>query len=257
MITRQDIAHWSTGHPWQSEDQVEQDLLLSQAICEVANDPLLSDELVLRGGTAYHKLFLPEPLRYSEDLDYVRTTAGGIGDVMKRLTAMGRELGYKVNTKMGKYPKVIWKFGFASGTPGKIKVEINTFERSPMLPLTKVPFAADSPYFSGRASVPTFQVEELVATKLRALYQRSKGRDLYDLWLALTELELDSGAILAAFPAYRPEGVAGAMMEGNLLAKLADHGFCHDVDVLVRTDAPAYDPQAAGKLVIDELVSRI
>jgi len=52
-------------------------------------------------------MFLPEPLRYSEDLDYVRTTAGGIGNVMKRLTALGRELGYKVNTKMSKYPKVI------------------------------------------------------------------------------------------------------------------------------------------------------
>lgn len=257
MITRQDIAGWSIGHPWRSEDQVEQDLLLAQAICEIANDPLLSEELILRGGTAFHKLFLPEPLRYSEDLDYVRTTAGGIGDVMKRLTALGRELGYKVNTKMGKYPKVIWRFDFASGTPGKIKVEINTFERSPMLPLAKVPFSVDSPYYEGSALVPTFQAEEIVATKLRALYQRSKGRDLFDLWLSLTVLELDPEAIIAAFPAYRPEGVTGALMEENLLAKLKDGGFCHDMDLLVRMGAPAYDPQAAGRMVIERLFSNI
>ena len=170
MITNQDIALWSIDHPWQSADQVEQDLLLSQAICMIANDPLLGGQLVLRGGTAYHKLFLPQPYRYSEDLDYIRTTSGGIGDVMKRLTSLGGELGYKVNTKMGMYPKVIWKFEHASGTSGKIKIEINTFERSPMLPLKAVRHAVESGYCSESASVPTFQVEELVATKLRAIY---------------------------------------------------------------------------------------
>lgn len=86
---------------------------------EIADDPLLGGELVLRGGTAFHKLFLPEPYRYSEDLDFVRTTAGGIGDVMKRLTALGRELGFEVRTRMGMYPKVMWRFTFADGCPAR------------------------------------------------------------------------------------------------------------------------------------------
>ena len=188
MINQREITQWSVGHPWPSSDQVEQDLLLSQAMCEIANEPLLGSELVLRGGTAFHKLFLPQPRRYSEDLDFVRMATGGIGDVMKRLTRLGQELGYKVNTKMGMYPKVFWKFSFASGLPGKIKIEINTFERSPMLPLVPHEHEVASSYCMVKANIPTFQVEELIATKLRALYQRSKGRDLYDLWLALTEL---------------------------------------------------------------------
>ena len=158
---------------------------------EIANDPLLGGELVLRGGTAFHKLFLPEPYRYSEDLDFVRTTGGGIGDVMKRLTALGRELGFDVRTKMGMFPKVMWRFAFTDGVPGKIKLEINTFERSPMMELTAREHSVESPFYTGHALIPTFQPEELVATKLRALYQRKKGRDLYDLWLALTVLELD------------------------------------------------------------------
>lgn len=257
MMRRADIIQWGVEHPWQNENQIEQDLLLSMAMVEIVNDPLLGGELVLRGGTAFHKLFLPEPYRYSEDLDFVRTSAGGIGDVMKRLTSLGRELGFEVRTKMSEFPKVYWRFAFEDGTPGKIKLEINTYERSPMMPLAKRVHRVDNPFYTGGAEIPTFQPEELVATKLRALYQRKKGRDLYDLWLALTILGLDPEAIVAAFPAYRPEGVDGELMTGNLAAKLVDETFCTDIDVMARVGSPAYDPQEAGKMVIEKLLQLI
>lgn len=257
MIRRSDIVQWGVAHPWQNENQVEQDLLLSRAMVEIANDPLLGRELVLRGGTAFHKLFLPKPYRYSEDLDFVRTTGGGIGEVMKRLTSLGSELGFEVRTKMGMYPKVMWRFAFADGVPGKIKLEINTFERSPMMELTTRRHAVENPFFSGAADIPTFQPEELVATKLRALYQRKKGRDLYDLWLALTVLELDPEKIVAAYPAYRPEGVSGEDVAENLRLKLVDPEFRIDVLAMIRADAPAYDPDAADELIESELLSRI
>lgn len=257
MMRRTDITQWGVDHPWQNENQVEQDLLLSMAMIEAANDPLLGEELILRGGTAFHKLFLPEPYRYSEDLDFVRTSAGGIGNVMKRLTSLGRDLGFEVRTRMGRYPKVYWRFTFEDGTPGKIKLEINTYERSPMTPLATRAHRIDNPFYAGEAEIPTFQPEELVATKLRALYQRKKGRDLYDLWLALTVLELDPDAIAAAFPAYRPEGANGRLMADNLAAKLADKGFCTDVDAMVRVGAPTYDPQEAGKMVEERLLQLI
>lgn len=257
MMPRKDIIQWSVSHPWQNENQVEQDLLLSRAMVEIANDPLLGKELVLRGGTAFHKLFLPEPYRYSEDLDFVRTTTGGIGDVMKRLTSLGGELGFEVRTKMGMFPKVIWRFDFEDGTPGKIKLEINTYERSPMMPLMKRIHSVENPFYSGSADIPTFQAEELVATKLRALYQRKKGRDLYDLWLALTVLELDPSKIAEAFPAYRPDGVCGEIMAENLLAKLEDREFCTDVDAMAKVEAPDYDPQTAGRMVIERLLNLI
>lgn len=256
-MRRNEITQWGVGHPWQNENQIEQDLLLSMAMIEIANDPLLGDELVLRGGTAFHKLFLPEPYRYSEDLDFVRTTAGGIGDVMKHLTSLGRDLGFEVRTKMGEYPKVYWRFAFEDGTPGKIKLEINTYERSPMMPLARRTHRVDNPFYTGGADIPTFQPEELVATKLRALYQRKKGRDLYDIWLALTVLELDPERIVAAFPAYRPEGVNGELMAANLAAKLEDLGFCTDVDAMIRVGAPDYDPHEAGAMVVASLLKRI
>ena len=99
---------------------------------------------------------------------------------------MGRGLGFEVKSRITEYPKVYWRTLSQAGTPLRIKVEVNTHERSPALPLANVPFRVESPWWTGQAQVRTFQLAELIATKLRALYQRSKGRDLFDVWLALT-----------------------------------------------------------------------
>ena len=79
------------------------------SICIISNNKLLKNELILRSGTALHKLFMPTPFRYSEDLDYIRINSGGIGDVMKELTTLGKRLGFNVTTKMSMYPKVYWR----------------------------------------------------------------------------------------------------------------------------------------------------
>lgn len=257
MIPRKDIAAWTDDHPWPDFGQVEQDLLLAQGMCEIAADPLLSGELVIRGGTAFHKLFLPRPYRYSEDLDYVRTTAGGIGPITRRLTEIGRALGYDVRTEMGRHPKVFWRYVSESGARGRIKIEMNTYERSPAMPLASVPLTVESPWCSYRQDIRTFQPEELVATKLRALYQRSKGRDLFDLWLALSVLGLDPGAIVAAFPPYRPEGVTRELMRANLERKLGDPDFRGDCDKLIAGGAEScgYDANRAAELVDETLLS--
>jgi len=66
--------------------------------------------------------------------------------------------------------------GLADGT--------NTFERSPARPVIGRDYDVVSPRFTGETSVPTFDLPELLATKIRALFQRTKGRDLFDLLLA-------------------------------------------------------------------------
>ncbi|MBM4319451.1 MAG: nucleotidyl transferase AbiEii/AbiGii toxin family protein, partial [Deltaproteobacteria bacterium] len=42
-----------------------------------------------------------------------------------------------------------------------------------------LPFRVENPWFSGAADVATYALDELLSTKLRALYQRKKGRDLF------------------------------------------------------------------------------
>lgn len=245
MIPRDSIVEWGVTHPWPEFDQIEQDLLLSKSIIEISNDEILGDELALRGGTAFHKLFLPKPFRYSEDLDYVRTTEGGVGEIMTRLTELGTRLGFNVKTRFGKYPKVIWRFTSESGLPGKIKIEINTFERSPMYGFDYIEHDIQSSYYTSKTSVKTFKAPELVASKIRALYQRSKGRDLYDIWLALTEYKVEKDKVLKAFPLYKPDALTSEILIENVNEKLQDPQFLGDMKNLVRHDAPEYNPQEA------------
>jgi predicted nucleotidyltransferase component of viral defense system len=79
VISPADLAYWRRTVRWADSNQVEQDLVLSRLIIEIAHHPLLGQELVFRGGTCFHKLWLDRPWRYSEDLDYVRRSASGVG----------------------------------------------------------------------------------------------------------------------------------------------------------------------------------
>ena len=96
-----------------------------------------------------------------------------------------------------------------------------------------------------------------MATKIRALFQRSKGRDLFDLWLALTELVVPPADIIECFAPYRPNKYTAALAEQNLLAKLTDLSFRHDLDQLISTRQLDYDIDAAAELVIDQLLRQL
>ena len=53
--------------------QVEQDLIICRALCDLFNASDLKGRIAFRGGTAIHKLLFEQPLRYSEDIDLVQT----------------------------------------------------------------------------------------------------------------------------------------------------------------------------------------
>lgn len=254
MITPTDIAHWRTTVPWVDADQVEQDLVLSRMIVEIASDPVLGPELVFRGGTCFHKLWLDRPWRYSEDLDYVRRSGGGVGDLLTALRALGERVGFeRVTTQVGRHPKARLRTTFASGAPMSVKVEINTFERSPARPIITRRYQVDSPWFAGAAEVLTFELAELVATKIRALFQRKKGRDLFDLWLAVRHAGLTPEQIAACFEPYRPAGWSAARALANLDDKLGEHDFTTDLSALVGEMPSAYtveDAAAVARSVI-------
>jgi hypothetical protein len=96
----------------------------------------------------------------------------------------------------------------------------------------------------------------LVATKLRALYQRSKGRDLLDIWLALTVLQLDPDRIIKAFAPYRPDGYTAALAIKSLRNKLDNPTFKEDTNNLVSEKIEGYDVVAAGEMVIEALLAK-
>jgi predicted nucleotidyltransferase component of viral defense system len=121
----------------------------------------------------------------------------------------------------------------------------------------------ENSWFSEAASIVTYRLEELLATKLRALYQRKRGRDLFDLALALeSEPELNLEAIAEGFRCYLGnEGltVTRTEFERNLDEKLADPRFGEDVEALLSTEglAESFDVAHAARAVKDALLARI
>lgn len=260
MIPRAIIQAWANQKPWPTLAQVEQDLVLARLIVEITQHPLLGAELVFRGGTCLHQLVMDRPRRYSEDLDYVRSTHSGIGPIFDAVRDVAASIGLDVTgTEVGNHPKVFLRTPSEMDPTAslKMKVEINTHETSPALPPVTKPFEVASEWFSGLAEVQTFAAPELIATKIRALYQRKKGRDLFDMWLALTELGIAGDDIVAAFAPYRPAGMTAAQSETNLRAKLNDAAFRNDLNALVAVWPEGYDLDEAAELVITDVLRKI
>ncbi|MBP2537501.1 nucleotidyl transferase AbiEii/AbiGii toxin family protein [Agrobacterium tumefaciens] len=240
MIPAQNIVAWGSVVRWADERQVEQDLIISRAIIDIFNDDLLSTELRFRGGTALNKLHFPEPLRYSEDIDLVRTTAGPIGPILDRLREVLEPwLGRAQFDQSPVAPKFRFRVDAedGSGVPIRLKVEINTREIEAYTPPQALPFRIDNPWFAGEAAIPTFSREEMLATKLRALLQRDKGRDLYDLSHALTVFTgLDANLVTELFGRYLQfagQSISRAQAEERMFAKLANPRLLTDMRPLL------------------------
>lgn len=158
-----------------------------------------------------------------------------------------------------------------------IKIEVNLREPAPYLPLVThalalppvfatVPqsFPAVTPIAALPASVTsvpirTYELDELVATKTRALLQRMHGRDLYDLAL-LRQRAMDSVAPVALDPARAMQLLNRYLVaEGNavetrasandkLNSHLASSRFVADMSSLLPT-GQRFDPSVAAVAV--------
>jgi len=250
------ITQWSAGAPWPTRQQVEQDLVLSRLIVEIANHPLLGADLAFRGGTCLHKLHLPTALRYSEDLDYTRMSAGGIGAHLNALREIAASVGLGVGgtSRQGAMVHFHAEAPATDGGEMSIKVEIRIDETTAYLGRRTRDYTISSRWFVGEAEVSTFEIEELMATKSRALYQRSKGRDLFDLWHVLTDLTVDDERIVGVLGKYMGEDVFSyPQLRQNLIGKLKDPDFRADLDALVIRTPSTYDLEAAADLVMERL----
>src|SRR5690606_18428312 len=85
MIPQAYITEWSHQVPWQTNEQVEQDLVICRALVEIFSNEWLAERLAFRGGTALHKLYLNPQPRYSEDIDLVQITSEPFGPIVDRI----------------------------------------------------------------------------------------------------------------------------------------------------------------------------
>ena len=263
MIDRLSLGLWRERVPWKEPHMVEQDLIICRALVCIFSDEFLASQLAFRGGTALHKLYLQPQARYSEDIDLVQINPGPIKPILFRLGEVLSWMPDRV-TKPKRYNNTML-FRMESEVPPvqqlRLKVEINCYEHFNVLGLQKIPFRVDNTWFSGECELTTYALDELVGTKLRALYQRKKGRDLFDLQLALKSGRLDLEKVMQCYACYMDfvtdKAPTYKQYVQNLELKLQDPEFLGDTDLLLRSEADIFNPLQAYEMVKAAFIDKI
>ena len=274
-ITRQDILAHQAVVPWAAQYQVEQDLLLCRAMVALFDDKFLSSQIAMRGGTLLHKVHLAPAARYSEDIDLV-VVGTRPADHIRR--AIRRVLSDVLGTPKASVwdtlalairntvkPSRVLRMTYSARSiiePNRtleIVVEANVTERKPHRAVVEMAFSFLFRDKAVQTRIKGFDIHEMLGTKMRAMFQRKRGRDLFDLYWALTKspTPVEPAAIIESFQHYmKQEGTTAGRAEfvAILDAHLKDRGFCSDTEPLLRSGI-TYDPQSAGRYVKAKLLS--
>jgi predicted nucleotidyltransferase component of viral defense system len=263
MIPKPHIAKWQDHAPWKQFYQVEQDLVISRALVEIFSDDFLRENIAFRGGTALHKLYLNPAPRYSEDIDLVQIKAGPIKPIMERLKEVITFFEEPRKTQVkGHGAKALYRFTSEyEEIRLRLKLEINCKEHFNVLDWVDFPFEVESEWFSGKCEIRTYSINELLGTKLRALYQRSKGRDLFDLDYSRLNIELNTEEIINCFKEYtsfatgnKPPSKKEFLF--NIEEKEIDPDFTGDMEALLRPEI-TYNQEEAFAWLKKELIEKI
>ena len=263
MIPASYMQEWSNKAPWPDSRQVEQDLIITRALCDLSNSPALKEKIAFRGGTVINKLLFYQPLRYSEDIDLVQTQPEPIGPTINAVRDALSWLG-KCNRSQAKHTtRLVFRFTpeAEQATAFRLKVEINTREHKSLYGVKRYPFEIDSRWYQAKTEILSFEPEELFGTKLRALLQRYKGRDLFDLHQGLKQLSMNLDKLIACFEFYTSmEGkqISRAVAEQRMLKKLS-RSLTDDIAPLLPAGIRFDDEDAINAFnhVWTELIARI
>ena len=263
MIPSNHIIEWSEFAPWITNEQVEQDLIISRSLVELFSDDVIQENLAFRGGTAVHKLFLFPQIRYSEDIDLVQIKPGPFGHIIDRIREILSFIGEPKWKQKNRNNTLIFQFEseIEPVQPLKLKVETNCREHNSFFDLEYKQYEVNSSWYKGTCRIPTYQIEELMGTKLRALYQRKKGRDLYDIYKVLdSELTVSTDKIIQAYKYYMREEASGIpamkIYLENIEAKMKDLDFLADTTILLKA-TDAFEFETGYKRVKEMLLSKM
>ncbi|MGH3628090.1 MAG: nucleotidyl transferase AbiEii/AbiGii toxin family protein [Sciscionella sp.] len=283
MIQQSHLTAWQAHAPWDRRSKIEQDLRLSRAVAAIFSDGILAEHLALRGGTVLHKGHLAPAARYSEDLDLVLIKPMDRNALDERLRAvLAPVLGEPSDSviadawlavrnvwKPSKILRTLYKYvPLGLRYPMTVKVEVNLNEQRSVFPFVDVKIALlDDDGELQSCAARSYDINEMLGTKLRALMQRRQGRDLFDLYhaarfapRATPTCSVEGVRVIKAFTWYlRNEGteMTRSEAEQRLAAHLKDRGFRADMGQLLRHDFGPYDVEAAAVLVRDAYLAHL
>ncbi len=188
------------------KDTLEKVYLLADLLKTIAHDDFLQERLVLKGGTAINFIYFNMP-RLSVDIDLNFISGGTKENMLKTRENIDKILTKIFNTKSYEIEKFEpyaltqynLKYINTRGNIDRIKLEINFMERTPVYPIIEKSIHIPGTQFKVR----TYGIEELFATKLRALMTRATPRDLFDIYFLLkSSLEFDEKHLKKCFIFY-------------------------------------------------------
>jgi len=240
MIPELFIEDWKQHSLWRGSEIVEQDLIINKALVCLYNNKKIKDNLIFRGGTALNKIYLKPPIRYSEDLDFVQRNQEPPGEIMKSIRNALDWLGKPKFDQSEHSVKMIYKYISANNLKMRLKIEINVSENFQVMDICEVPFNFNSEWFSGSCFISVNHLEELMATKIRALYQRRKGRDLFDIWFVFSNNLVEQDKTIEIFKKYCAKDniiISEKLFRQNLELKRLNQDFRSDMEALLPNQA--------------------
>jgi predicted nucleotidyltransferase component of viral defense system len=236
--------------------------VIEKALLQLFSDPFLQRRLAFRGGTALHKLFLKPQVRYSEDIDLVQIKSEPIKETISAVNKQLDFLGKPSIKQKANNNTIVYRF--ESEIPPiinlRLKVEINCREHFSVLGYKEIDHSVENTWAKGTCKIISFEAEEMLGTKMRALYQRRKGRDLFDLYYALTHLKLDTNKLIRCYRKYMGFSVENPPSQKqfiiNMEEKLENPDFQGDIHALLRPGID-YDQKKAYNMIKTELIEKI
>lgn len=184
-------------------DVVEKDYVLGWMLYGIASSAA-SDSLAFKGGTALSKVYFPGKWRLSEDLDFTTTDDSemvvlGTGVMYEVPGIVKKESGIDIELKGDPLANPEFFRGKIKYTgplsKNNIKIEISSEPFVGKVVRKSVPHAYDYPKFA----VKVYALDNLLAEKMRAVVERGKIRDYYDVWRLLKIRKFDKQELKELF----------------------------------------------------------
>jgi len=163
---------------------IEKDFVLTYILKKIYESSL-KDKLIFKGGTALHRLYLHK--RMSIDLDFTEISPVKSNEIKKIIEDKNINSKIREIVRTDKSTKIVLSYISVLEYKNNIVLDISKREK-PILKLIKK--KAKSPYFK-EIEILTFQFEELIAEKIRAIEQRKRPRDYLDIFYILNKKSFD------------------------------------------------------------------
>jgi len=191
LLTKSDLSLLNKRNLRYKLADAEKDYLLA-IVSRIIYESLLRDKLVFKGGTAIHHCYMNQ-LRFSEDLDFTSLDKSIKLEEVKAVLESQDFLEVKKDN-VSKATIKIERLGYRGplGLPNFLKLNID-FLQNVVLPVREMEYKNA---WGVKTNVRIMDIKEVCAEKIRAMSDRARYRDFYDLFLVLGDFKLNIGEII-------------------------------------------------------------